>query len=337
MIYFTGDINLSDNYFDIGYGVGSQIAQGLNPFHSFIKKEGDIWIGNFEGVTSYSSCKEGCHKQSFRINPALIKAASFIDYWGLANNHAMEHGATAYKEMEQALCNISKGVFGTKDKHSIQFVSDLKTIVVTGFSYRDDKLSTEGLYWSFPTFDEISKELQQTKGADIKIAYVHWGVEFIDYPNWEQQMLAHWLIDNGYDLIIGMHPHLLQGYEIYKGKYIFYSLGNFIFNQGWECTKYGGVVGLNTKNKEVTFNYIKINQDYSPSIISEEFVPKSIRMATLNKKIGKFENPEDYILNANIGLKKHRHYNHLSIVRNLYRANKKALLSIVTDYFKRHL
>lgn len=314
MIYFTGDINLSDNYFDIGYGIGSQIARGLNPFHNIVKKGGDIWIGNFEGVTSYSSCQEGCHKQSFRIEPSLIKDAKFIDFWGLANNHAMEHGATAYKEMEQTLCDISKGIFGTIEKHSIKFVVEGRTIAVTGFSFRDDKIAEDGLYWDFPSFDEIKKKLDQINDADFKVAYVHWGVEFIEYPNWEQQMLAHWLIDNGYDLIIGMHPHLLQGYEIYNGKYIFYSLGNFIFNQGWERTKYGGIVGLNANNKEVCFEYIKINHDYSPSIIREEYVPDDIRIATLNTKIGKFENPEDYISHANKGLKKYRHYNHMSII-----------------------
>ena len=68
-------------------------------------------------------------------------------------------------------------------------------------------------------------------GTDFIIANVHWGVEYTHYFNDHQQDIAHQLIDSGVDMIIGHHPHVVQGMEVYNSKPIFYSLGNFIFDQ----------------------------------------------------------------------------------------------------------
>ena len=67
------------------------------------------------------------------------------------------------------------------------------------------------------------------QGADVIIASCHWGIEREYYPNDYQRNLAHGLVDAGADLVIGSHPHVLQGVEVYNGKVICYSLGNFCF------------------------------------------------------------------------------------------------------------
>ena len=67
------------------------------------------------------------------------------------------------------------------------------------------------------------------EGADLVIACCHWGIEGDHYPNDYQQKLAHQVIDWGADLLVGTHPHVLQGMELYNGKMICYSLGNFCF------------------------------------------------------------------------------------------------------------
>lgn len=336
MIYLTGDINLTDNSFDVGYGVGSAIKRGINPFHNIQKSENDIWIGNFEGVTSYTSDCQGYRKNSFRIKPEYIKNLGLIDFWGVANNHVMEHGVIAFHEMEEILSLSSKGTFGSKRKHSVIFEHNGQTVSITGFSLRNDQLNEKPQYWNFPNMDELRSEYGKIRTSDLKIAYVHWGVEFIDYPNWEQRMIGHWLVDLGFDIIIGMHPHVLQGYEKYKGKYIFYSLGNFVFNQGWENTKYGIVVKVESK-KNVSFKYIKIQQDYAPKIIDKNEVPHHLQLEELNNKISKYENLEKYAICAQKGLASHRKYNHRSIVRNIFRNDKLALIGIMGDYIKRHL
>ena len=70
-------------------------------------------------------------------------------------------------------------------------------------------------------------------GADVVIVFPHWGVEYRAKPTSVQRNLAHAAIDAGADLVIGNHPHWVQGMEVYKGKPIWYALGNFVFDQSW--------------------------------------------------------------------------------------------------------
>jgi poly-gamma-glutamate capsule biosynthesis protein CapA/YwtB (metallophosphatase superfamily) len=67
--------------------------------------------------------------------------------------------------------------------------------------------------------------------VDLVVVSLHWGVEYVDQPSKAQREMAHRLIDEGVDLILGHHPHWLQGLEVYHDKLIAYSLGNFIFDQ----------------------------------------------------------------------------------------------------------
>ena len=99
---------------------------------------------------------------------------------------------------------------------------DLTCINLTGIYELDDHLDCE---------DQIKTNIQslKDKGADIVVCAFHWGVELSDTPDENQVTLAHFAIDNGADLVIGHHPHIIQGIESYKGKYIAYSLGNFCF------------------------------------------------------------------------------------------------------------
>jgi hypothetical protein len=70
-------------------------------------------------------------------------------------------------------------------------------------------------------------------GADVVIVFPHWGIEYTSGPSPVQQRLAHLMIDSGADIVIGNHPHWAQAMEVYKGKPIWYSLGNFTFDQSW--------------------------------------------------------------------------------------------------------
>jgi hypothetical protein len=78
-------------------------------------------------------------------------------------------------------------------------------------------------------------------GAQVVIAFPHWGTEYTFGPNATQQRLARLMIDSGADLVIGNHPHWVQSVEIYKGKPIWYSLGNFTFDQNWSEPTLEGV------------------------------------------------------------------------------------------------
>lgn len=336
MLYLTGDVCFTDNHFDIGFGVGSSIEQGLNPFYNIKKGDGDCWIGNFECVASNQTIHSNYRKDSFRIDPSKIAHCQLFDYFGIANNHVMEHGADAYAEMIEKLKCICKDTFGSRAQKSITFNHRNKKVSITGFSQRRDESNMHPNYWSFPDFNDVEQEYKQLE-SDVKIAYIHWGVEFINYPSIEQQHYAHWLIDLGFDLIIGMHPHILQGYEIYKGKHIFYSLGNFVFNMAYLPTKYSIVVGVDIEHMEVSYRYVHIGEDYSPSLINETNVPEQFRLYNLNKLIGIEQNPETYIHKADKSLRLYRKAHHRAFIKNIYRYNMGVMFAIVVDFIKRKI
>lgn len=336
MLKIVGDICLSDNFFDIGYGVGSSIVNGNNPFSYLDKNKDDVWIGNCECVVSNTSVYTDYRKDCFRISPEIIQSCRFIDYYCVANNHVMQHGGEAYRSTCDNLSSLCRATFGSKEHKTVCFDHQSCKVSVTSFSLRKDEEHYEPLYWSFPELHEIEKEYNLLK-SDFKIVYIHWGVEFINYPAIEQIRLAHWLIDLGFDLVIGLHPHVMQGYEIYRGKHIFYSLGNFVFNMAWKNAHYSAVICVDLTTKEISYQYVKIDSSFHPRIIRTSCVPILLRFDYLNGLIGEKLNMEAYIKQSLKGLKQYRTNNRLNFIKNLHKYKFSILRSILLDFFKRRL
>ena len=336
MLYFTGDINLTDGAFDVGFGVGSALRKGFDPFQYMKKEEGDVWVGNFEGVVSALSKERGMHRKQFIIDPEYIKEG-LIDYWGVANNHVMEHGEEAYREMWCHLLKVSKGVFGSRQQPSVHFEHQGKKIAISAFSLRVDKFPYELQHWYKPSCAEIQEEMQKISGADVKIAYIHWGVEFITYPTEAQKRFARWLIDIGYDLIIGMHPHILQGFEEYRGKHIFYSLGNFLFNMPWKPLHYGLVVSLDVQSMRVDYRYVEIDKRFMPHFVEENKVPTYLRLPYLNDLLQKERNIENYVAEQNRCLRAYRKSNYWNMLRHVFDYKLTDVFVMLGGFFKRRL
>jgi poly-gamma-glutamate synthesis protein (capsule biosynthesis protein) len=88
--------------------------------------------------------------------------------------------------------------------------------------------------------DEVKADIEKAREwADIVIVSFHWGWEYSDHPDAEARELAHLAVDSGADLVIGHHPHVIQGVELYRDGLICYSLGNFIFDQRGKRTTRG--------------------------------------------------------------------------------------------------
>lgn len=332
MIKFVGDICLTDNDFDIGFGVGSRISRGLAPFSNIKKGEEEIWVGNLECVLSNSTIRKGYNKACFRSAPESLRIDQLIDCYGVANNHIMEHGSEAYKETLAAIRNNGKVYVGSKDKKTVVLSDGGKRIAISSFSLRCDNTGFETEYWYAPELEEIKEEDNEYFDADYRVAYIHWGVEFVPYPYAEQQKLAHYLVDNGYDLIIGHHPHVLQGYEIYKRKYIYYSLGNCVFNMAYPDTNIGLIVSLEPITGIVSSEYLKIGRDYCPSIVKESDIPVRLKLEHLNTMIGAYPNVEQYCRASNTYLKKYRRSHHVSILRNLFKYDLAFLKGMVMNF-----
>ena len=278
MINFTGDINLTDSYFNVGFGIGTRIGKGFDPLKYLERDKKDVWIGNFEGVVSTVSANRGIYAKVFRVEPEAIKKINHMDIYGFANNHAMEHGPLAYIETAKAIESYGSKVFGLRDNKSYIFEHQGQKISITGMSTRIEASKWEPLYWYNPEYKEIEEELTLLPKNAFKILYIHWGNEFINRPSATQKKFAHWLIDAGFDLIIGMHPHVLQGYEEYKGKRIYYSLGNCVFDMPSEQCKIGALISLDFSNGKAEYQekYIRIDENCCPRIVTENEILRNV-------------------------------------------------------------
>lgn len=296
MILFTGDINLTDWIFNVGFGIGTNISMGLDPFKYLVRKDDDIWVGNFEGVASKTSSYQGIYGKAFRIEPDALKGLHHMNYYGFANNHAMEHGSEAYQETVKALESYGSKVFGLNDRKSIVFEHQGKTVSLTGMCLRIEALKEEPFYWHNPEYKEIKKEIDSLPKDAFKILYVHWGNEYINRPSAAQKKFAHWLIDAGFDLIIGMHPHVLQGYEDYNSGRIYYSLGNCVFDMPSEQCKIGALVGLDLKNGKPSYSeqYLRLDKECCPHVVEESDIPQQWHFNYLNEKLIIDDNSEEY-------------------------------------------
>ena len=111
-------------------------------------------------------------------------------------------------------------------------------------------------------------------GAQVVIVFPHWGIEYTFGPSPQQTRLAHLMIDAGADLVIGNHPHWVQSVEIYKGKPIWYSLGNFTFDQSWSEPTLEGI------SLELTFRGGTLVQAWmNPHILIDAVQPNLLDLA----------------------------------------------------------
>ena len=336
MIHFTGDINLTDWMFNVGFGIGTRIGKGFDPLQYLERKEDDLWIGNFEGVASNVSANRDIYAKAFRVEPDALRKLHHLDIYGFANNHAMEHGPEAYRETIKALESYGSKVFGQKDARTIAFEHQGRKCTITGMCLRIEDSKFEPLYWYNPEYKEIEEEIAKQPADAFKILFVHWGNEYINRPSAAQKKFAHWLIDVGFDLIIGMHPHVLQGYEDYKSGRIYYSLGNFVFDMASEPCRYGAIVSVDLSADRPVYKeeYVKICEDCAPRLVEECDVPAAYTFEYLNQTLKKEDNSEEYHAEIVRGYKAYRKENRKNILKNMFR-HPKSSLEMVKDFIKR--
>ncbi|MHB1419689.1 MAG: CapA family protein [Bacillota bacterium] len=215
-----------------------------------VLKQADITFGNLESPLSRGGAPLPGKGIWFRARPeavASLKEAGF-DVMSLANNHALDYDSPALLDTVDIL--TGNGIAEVGGGSNIAEARRPEVIEINGekiifLAYSD----MAEMYWSskYPRqlratgvlpgiaplkVDEILADMARAKKkAEIVVLSLHWGVEYADEPTPGQRDLAHRLIDGGADLIIGHHPHTLQGVEVYHQGLILYSLGNFVFDQ----------------------------------------------------------------------------------------------------------
>ncbi|NLN03882.1 MAG: CapA family protein [Clostridiaceae bacterium] len=195
-------------------------------------KSDDITVINYEGTLT-NHTKQADKPWRFRGKPeyANILKESSVEIALLANNHSYDYLEEGYIETRNALKSHGVEPLGHNEVYKVS-VKDVEIVFIAAnfILVEDTNVMAERYEDVLPLIRENKKE------DNIVIVNLHWGKELEKVPPKEQRDVAHLYIDEGAELIVGHHPHLLQGIENYKGKYIVYSLGNFAFGGSRSAT-----------------------------------------------------------------------------------------------------
>jgi poly-gamma-glutamate capsule biosynthesis protein CapA/YwtB (metallophosphatase superfamily) len=201
-----------------------------------------------------------------------------VDIVGFSNNHSGDYGISGVLETVRNLDSAGILVSGTSERQIAY-----KKIANTQFAFLAfNSIGNEpGV---LPAEEKLMINLlkEAQNNADFLIVQIHWGNEYTKELTDFQKTVGKFLIDNGADLVIGNHPHWIQDYEIYKGKYILYALGNFIFDQEWsQETKEGVIARVIIKDSAVArINFIPVEiRNYGQVFKTNNFaiIPNEIK------------------------------------------------------------
>ena len=278
-------------------------------------KDSDYVAGNLECVLLDNASDYEKNDKEIHIN-AETKTANVLKENGftlvsLANNHLADFKAKGVVNTLDTLDKVGLKHVGAgrnlteAAEYDIQEINGVKiaTIAVSDiipkdFAARESKagiLTTKTLKYYQAVKDASEK-------ADLVIANIHWGVEYGMTETEAQQQLARNLINWGVDVVIGSHPHVLQPVEKYGDGIIFYSMGNFVFDQGWSRTKDSMVLNYYVdENGNCSFEITPIRiKDGYPEVTNNAFFKKrTYRTLTKNLKDSDYEVKSNTLLMKN--------------------------------------
>jgi len=217
-------------------------------------RRADLLLGNLEGpLSNRGKRRPGLYV--FRANPKSIKGLknSGFTLLSLANNHSGDYGEEAYRDTQLRLEEGGLDWVGYDlDEGKYIFRTYLvkgQKIAVGGYS----EISNISIPDKVKTRDRFIEEIERlNKDGYLIIILIHFGEEYKQQSNDKQKAMAHSLVDAGANIIIGSHPHVVQEIERYQEGYIFYSLGNFIFDQTFsERTQKGWIIKIIIKDGKI--------------------------------------------------------------------------------------
>lgn len=236
-ISFAGDILLDS-------APGKSIAGGQDPFAPTAKllKSADLSIGNLECPVASATSGAAVDKvYTFKAAPSTLPLLHrYFDAVSVANNHSGDYGPEAFRETLSQLRAAGVPYFGggqnLREAHAPLLLEKrgIKIALLGYDEYHPRSFEAgpdhPGVAWAEDEQVILDIARARRAGAHLVLPFFHWGWENEPAPSARQRELAHRLIDAGADAIIGAHPHVTQGAEMYRGKPIIYSLGNFVFD-----------------------------------------------------------------------------------------------------------
>ncbi len=282
----VGDIMMSR-------GVNSVITRTNNPLHPFkslaqLLESTDFNFGNLESPISGSESAGPMHSLVFNTPIRNIEGLKKYNFkvLNLANNHALDQRPKGLYNTQKVLTENNITYLGVGEdldqawEPKIITINGLK-IGFLGASYasvNDGGVTKNNLVARIEDTEHLKSSITKLKTmADFILVTMHAGIEYTRTPHQPQIDFAHTAIDCGADIVIGAHPHWVQTIEKYKGKYIFYSLGNFIFDQEWsKDTKEGLTVKISLQGYQAldeTNSNLSVNKKPATKISKIELIP----------------------------------------------------------------
>ncbi len=284
-IIFTGDISFANiNNFRIG-GELEKVLQ-----------KADIVIGNFEAVMTNRTDKWNLRPYHLKADPKFIKVLSDFDAFSLANNHLLDYKKEGLIDTLDLLKSNGKTFFGaglTRQEAEKPYLAEVSGIKIACFGATHYLCA--GIFRKAGTANMNSSRLfrqitEYKKNNYFVIIMPHWGYEHFPYPSPRDRILAKRFIDAGADVVVGSHPHELQGIETISQKQVFYSLGNFIFSMkdfskvNWLLTHSFIVKLIVKENLEYTYDLLPyVTSEHKNELldnVSKETVLKCIDEVT---------------------------------------------------------
>ncbi|MBI2865328.1 MAG: CapA family protein [Chloroflexi bacterium] len=252
-------------------------------------RRADLTFVNLEAPL-VKGCQPTMQGMTFCGDQRFVEGLTYagVDIANLANNHSDNYGSAGVSQTIDVLSQNEIDTVGVGNA-VVKDVNDLRF----GF------LGYNGVGGYFDREAMVSAVRSLRPKVDVLIVTAHWGKEYVSVPEAapgvaedDPRAIGRLLIDAGADLIIGNHPHWVQGLEIYKGKLITYAHGNFIFDQMWSQETREGVVGkytfYDTKLMSVEFTPVII-EDYAQPRIAPEAEAKAIldRMEAASRQMAR--------------------------------------------------
>lgn len=245
-VFFLGDIMLARDV--------ERRLKAQSPDYAFselsILREAKWVVGNFEASIPQVHIPTPNLTMRFSVAPALLDVLENggVTHLSLANNHALDYLEDGYRHTLTTLKSRGFEVSGHPlrvDETSVSYLDAGGRVMAL--------VSLNATYGELPVnWVEVVREVSTQ--SDIQIAYIHWGEEYELVHSESQETLAHQLVDAGFEVVIGHHPHVVQDIERYKDGLIFYSLGNFIFDQYWnDDVSEGLMLELVVAGNDITF------------------------------------------------------------------------------------
>jgi poly-gamma-glutamate synthesis protein (capsule biosynthesis protein) len=229
-ILFVGDMMFDRT---IRFIADNQDYDSLFSCVSSYLKSFDLVVGNLEGPITLADSVSASTKPgdpgntAFTFSPLAVFALSEHNVLAvnLGNNHIFDRGEAGLESTKKFLEEGGVKYFGVPNGDiATTTVVNGKEIGLVGFSD----------FFGENNFEKTTEAIKSLKAKNnFVVVYAHWGEEYVP-ENTVQKTLAYSFINAGADMVIGSHPHVVQGSEIYNGKRIYYSLGNFIFDQYWD-------------------------------------------------------------------------------------------------------